>query len=258
MGFLPDGRLTALKAVRRDYTDWYSGRVFNGAGTTISWPRDNRSEPVDETAECSHLGFHVGVYDYVKDFCPHDGHIMLVAFWPHDVIAVASYEGGRKMRVWEYEVLEELDRDKLLEFIEANGDLVLRSNTPAMPEDEEDSLHAYDFSGFGEDEGPMLEDEEDEVGYHTQPPEVPNYEPITITIPLSEVERGVDEAVFDDLIQYDRDTTLADLDLITSRHSLRKFERRLVSRFKLGYVKLAEDDTFETIVETIRNATGLT
>jgi hypothetical protein len=119
-GFLKDGRMGAFKAVRANFTDIHSGQFDNSPGKTLSMPR----EEVDDDAEktCS-AGFHLGALAYVQEF----GHIstsstngnkvVFCAFWPEHVVAIPVDYDGKKMRVWQYEVLEEVAPESVQEFL---------------------------------------------------------------------------------------------------------------------------------------------
>lgn len=129
LGFLPDGRIAALKYVSRDYTDCHSGTYSNKVGDTPSMERSDVDANPDN--ECS-SGLHLGAYDYVTQYYDSSKRIMLCAFWPSDVVAVPRDYNGQKMRVSKYEVLEEMDLATLRDFVFANSNL-LRSYQVTMP-----------------------------------------------------------------------------------------------------------------------------
>ena len=61
----PSGHFLAYKAVRRDYTDIYSGSVSNAIGQRPTMPRNQISDDADLAC---HVGFHVGALKYAQDF----------------------------------------------------------------------------------------------------------------------------------------------------------------------------------------------
>lgn len=122
LGFLPDGRLTALKAVRSDWKDKHSGTIDNSPGRTITMPRHEISD--DPSVHC-HIGLHVGTWEYVSSFARNDSdRILLCAFWPEHVVAVPN-DNTTKIRVCEYSTLSELSRKDVAEFIERNQSMVV-------------------------------------------------------------------------------------------------------------------------------------
>lgn len=131
LGFLEDGRIAALKGVDRNYMDCHTHTFDNSVGKVLEMPREAVDPNPDN--ECS-SGFHLGAHDYVVGhYGENHSRIMLCAFWPRDVVAVPRDYSGQKMRVAKYEVLEEMDRAKLVEFIEENRTLLRRHSQIAMP-----------------------------------------------------------------------------------------------------------------------------
>jgi len=163
-GFLKDGRMGAFKAVRGDFTDIHSGKFDNSPGQNLSMPREDVDDDPEQT--CS-AGFHLGALSYVQDF----GHIttneattnkvVFCAFWPEHVVSVPVDYDGKKMRVWQYEVLEEVAPESVQEFLKArefvindHDDVYDVDDVEDEPEDEpEDDRSPYD-KGFahGHDE----------------------------------------------------------------------------------------------------------
>lgn len=170
LGFLPDGRIVALKGVNDNYTDCHTGRFDNKVGQVLEMTREKVDN--DPDMECS-SGFHLGAYDYVKNYYGGVGRrIMLCAFWPRDVVAVPRDYNGQKMRVCKYEVIDEMDKTKLLQFIEENQSL-LRSYEVRMPaenrldaaiervEDDYDDTAPGPLDGDEEDQDDEIEAEEE-------------------------------------------------------------------------------------------------
>ena len=123
-GFLKDGRMGAFKAVRADFLDIHSGKFDNSPGKVVSMPREDVDDDPEKT--CS-AGFHLGALSYVQNF----GHIttngdtsnkvVFCAFWPEHVVAIPVDYDGKKMRVWQYEVLEEVAPESVQEFLKARS-----------------------------------------------------------------------------------------------------------------------------------------
>jgi len=125
LGFLPDGLLTGLKAVKHNFMDKRTGKIDNSPGKFISMPRHEISD--DPDLHC-HTGLHVGSWDYVSSFASNaDDRIILVAFWPEDVVCVPR-DLQTKIRVCAYESLSELQRSDVELFIQNNQVLVDASN----------------------------------------------------------------------------------------------------------------------------------
>jgi hypothetical protein len=137
-GFLKDGRMGAFKAVRGDFTDIHSGKFDNKPGQALSMPREDVDDDPEQT--CS-AGFHLGALSYVQDF----GHIttnadtsnkvVFCAFWPEHVVSVPVDYDGKKMRVWQYEVLEEVAPESVQEFLKARSLIInpTEVKTPYQP-----------------------------------------------------------------------------------------------------------------------------
>jgi hypothetical protein len=130
LGFLPDGRITGFKKVRHDYKDGHTGTFDNAVGAHVEIPREQVDPDPDQS--CS-SGLHIGALGYVKDFgCGYDDRIMLVAFWPRDAVAVPRDYNGSKLRVTAYDVIDELDKAYVDEFLGRNQ-TVVRGYVPETP-----------------------------------------------------------------------------------------------------------------------------
>jgi hypothetical protein len=99
-----DGRFIAYKWVQDNYTDVHTGKFDNSVGKIISMPRNKVDD--DRSVTCS-TGLHVCSSGYTK-FGPR---LMLVAVNPRDVVSVPDDYNNAKMRVCEYEVVDEIDAD---------------------------------------------------------------------------------------------------------------------------------------------------
>jgi hypothetical protein len=86
-------------------------------------PRDEVDDDPDHT--CSH-GLHVGALEYIPHFGLYqsDRRVVLVAVAAEDFVAVPKDYDGTKARVCKYEVLEEVDKKFIAEFVEGNQTVV--------------------------------------------------------------------------------------------------------------------------------------
>lgn len=135
LGFMPDGRLTGLKAVRFNFMDKWAGRFNNAPGKICEMPREAIS---DNPGEHCAPGLHVGSWSYVANYADRDSdRIVLVAFWPEDVVAVPN-DLQTKIRVSKYESLLELDRSAVDAFIEKNNLVVDTGNDDDLFDDDDD------------------------------------------------------------------------------------------------------------------------
>ena len=96
-----DGRFIAYKWVRDNYRDQHSGKFDNSVGQVVKMER--RDVDDDRQQTCS-SGLHVCSKAYGK----FSQRLMLVAVNPRDVVSVPYDYNNSKMRVCEYEVIEEL------------------------------------------------------------------------------------------------------------------------------------------------------
>ncbi len=147
-----DGCFLAYKAVRNDYTDIYSGKIFNGIGGVVSMPRNM----VDDNygIDCSN-GLHVGALDYVVQYghfkkgeAPAAGgnRLLIVKVNPKDVVSVPKYEGHTKMRVCEYTVASEIN-----DVIKELDKVVYTSKAEEIQPDNDDYGYGEDYSDSNDD-----------------------------------------------------------------------------------------------------------
>jgi hypothetical protein len=96
-----DGRFIAYKWVTSDYKDSHTRRMDNSVGQIVKMDRSGVDD--DRSRTCS-SGLHVCTQFYTK----FSDKLMLVAVNPKDVVSVPVDYNNAKMRVAEYEVLEEI------------------------------------------------------------------------------------------------------------------------------------------------------
>lgn len=106
---LPDGRILGYKAIESDWWDKHTGRSNHYTiGSVHTMPRGMVDDNPDN--DCSY-GLHVGTYAYAKGFrSSNDDRIVLVAFWPSDIVSVPNYDTA-KIRVCKLEVIAEYHGD---------------------------------------------------------------------------------------------------------------------------------------------------
>lgn len=104
-----DGRFVAYKWVRENYRDSHSGKFDNSVGQIVSMPR--RDVDDNRQVTCS-TGLHVCSAHYSK-FAEK---LMLVAVNPKDVVSVPDDYNNGKMRVCEYEVIDEIAENDYINF----------------------------------------------------------------------------------------------------------------------------------------------
>jgi hypothetical protein len=100
-----DGYFLAYKYVREDYKDCHSGKFDNTPGQVVKMPRNKVQD--DPNILCSY-GLHVGALSYVTN----NGHkVVVVKVNPRDVVSVPTDYNNTKMRVCEYEVVSDYERE---------------------------------------------------------------------------------------------------------------------------------------------------
>jgi len=125
-----DGHFLAYKAVRPDFKDKFSGTIDNSVGSHPKIPRNQVDN--DRSKGCS-KGIHVGNLKYVRSFGVHGDKFLLVKVNPRDVVSVPLECECQKMRVCEYHVLSEHDRNELLKgllYSEQGKEVVGSTYTP--------------------------------------------------------------------------------------------------------------------------------
>lgn len=96
-----DGRFIAYRGVTTDFKDKHTGKFDNSPGAVCKMPRELVDDNPNQT--CS-SGLHVACYQYAKDFGPKLVEVMVN---PRDVVCVPVDYNGTKMRVCEFEVVQE-------------------------------------------------------------------------------------------------------------------------------------------------------
>lgn len=134
----PDGCFLAYKLVQDNYKDVHSGTYDNSVGQVVRMERrlvDDRRENT-----CSH-GLHVCSLGYLGSF--YGDRLMLVKVNPRDVVSIPSDYGNTKMRVCEYHVIQELDKNTIQEFNDSLQAVYVEPE-PAFDDGDEDDEPVYD------------------------------------------------------------------------------------------------------------------
>ena len=141
-----DGCFLAYKAINRDYTDKYTGKISNKVGDKVKMPYEEVT--ADPTMHCS-SGLHCGSIDYVRSYgnfkVDENGEqigdrLVTVKVNPNAVVSVPEDSDRQKVRVYRYVVHEE---------IENPYDLVPKYEAPVYYDDEG---NVYDQDVFGDDD----------------------------------------------------------------------------------------------------------
>jgi len=141
-----DGCFLAYKAINRDYTDKYTGKISNKVGDKVKMPYEEVT--ADPTKHCS-SGLHCGSIDYVRSYgnfkVDENGEqigdrLVTVKVNPNAVVSVPEDSDRQKVRVYRYVVHEE---------IENPFDLIPKYEAPVYYDSEG---NVYDEDVFGDDE----------------------------------------------------------------------------------------------------------
>ena len=101
-----DGHFLAYKKIREDFTDIYTQKIDNSVGAVVKVRRNQVDE--DSTRTCSY-GLHVCSRGYLPHFgCGAGSRVVLVKVHPANVVAVPADYNNAKMRVCEYEVVDDI------------------------------------------------------------------------------------------------------------------------------------------------------
>lgn len=151
MPITEDGHFLAYKKVRSDYKDIHSGKFDNVVGAVFEMPRNKVDEDAQRT--CS-VGFHVCSYDYLPHFASSgNDRVMVCKINPAHVVAIPADYNDTKMRVYKYEVTDEVTDyfkagEKVLSSAavmdEKRQFVVLFSNSDWLAEDEEGKYFTLD------------------------------------------------------------------------------------------------------------------
>lgn len=137
LGFLPDGRITAFKVIKSNWHDSYTGTFDNSIGKLVEMPRADVDDDWQHT--CS-PGLHLGALEYIPTYGLYksDRRVVLCAFWPEDAVAIPKDYDGSKLRVCRYEVMSEVDKKFIADFVESHQTVV------AAEDDDDDDDYADD------------------------------------------------------------------------------------------------------------------
>ena len=141
MPITEDGDVLGYKAIKRDWHDWHTGKVFNGIGTQV--PPMLRNTVDDNWGVACSQGYHVGALSYVRHFHWNEGRMVIVKFNPTDVVTVPSNETN-KLRVTTYKVIGEMAQELVEPLYKNDGSVY-------SLEDEDDDYYDDDDSELEDD-----------------------------------------------------------------------------------------------------------
>lgn len=158
-----DGHFLAYRVVRPDFKDKYSGTIDNSVGSTPNIPRNQVDN--DRSKGCS-KGLHVGNLEYVRSYGSVNDKFLLIKVNPRDVVSVPTDCNFQKMRVCEYHVVSEHDRNQLLKgllYSKQGKEVVGSPSTPY-------SSQSDPFDSYRDDDDPVddfddYDDEDDDYGW---------------------------------------------------------------------------------------------
>ena len=104
----PDGHFLAYKRVREDYKDCHTGTMDNSIGQVVEMERHDVDDNKDNT--CS-TGLHFCAMSYLSSFG--GARTVIVKINPADVVSIPSDYNDAKGRACRYEVIGEVDADKV-------------------------------------------------------------------------------------------------------------------------------------------------
>lgn len=104
----PDGYFLAYKRVREDYKDCHTGTMDNSVGKVVEMARYDVDDNKDNT--CS-TGLHFCSKEYLSSFG--GARTVIVKINPADVVSIPSDYNQTKGRACRYEVVGEIDADKV-------------------------------------------------------------------------------------------------------------------------------------------------
>ena len=119
-----DGHFMAYKRVKEDFKDQYTGTIDNTPGQIVEMERNKVNDNCNQT--CSH-GLHFAGRSYIKSFG--GAKLIAVKINPRDVVSIPVDYNNSKGRCCRYEVISELDLEKLL-----SGEEVFDAAVYAAPE----------------------------------------------------------------------------------------------------------------------------
>jgi hypothetical protein len=97
-----DGCFLAYKAVKADYTDYFTGKTDNRPGAEPEMPRNKIS---DDPNKACHVGWHCGALSYAQTYGDESRRIIIVRIDPENVVCIPYDESCRKMRICKYKVI---------------------------------------------------------------------------------------------------------------------------------------------------------
>lgn len=150
-----DGCFIAYRGVTEDFKDNHTRTFDNKPGSVCSIPRDQVDDNPNNT--CS-KGLHVACFDYAKGF---GARLVEVKVNPKNVVCVPTDYNGTKMRVCEFEVIQECEKPRDEQLYDYDPDEYVEEDRQEMVDDfyqENEAGHCEcctdgcDLSGYGCDD----------------------------------------------------------------------------------------------------------
>lgn len=99
-----DGHFIAFKGVRMDYTDHHTGKFNNSVGQVVTM---DRTEVDDDPNNTCSSGLHACATEYLSGGMFSGDRIVVLKINPRDVVSIPTDYNFSKMRVCQYEVIDE-------------------------------------------------------------------------------------------------------------------------------------------------------
>ncbi len=138
----PDGCFIALKNVQGDFKDIHSGTFDNSPGRVVSMPRQNVDD--DQNRTCS-SGLHACASPYLDHFYTSGGKTVAVKINPRDVVSIPGDYNFAKLRVCQYEVISEVNRDDITKI---DNSVVYSTGQDYLAEYEEEFASEYEADEY--------------------------------------------------------------------------------------------------------------
>lgn len=112
-----DGRFSAYKKIKEDWTDIYTGKISHKIG---SKPKMNRKDVDDDRTRTCSIGLHFCAFGYLSSYGGSGSGVRVVEVLinPKDVMAIPTDYSFKKGRCATYEVAREIGEGKRIELTE--------------------------------------------------------------------------------------------------------------------------------------------
>jgi hypothetical protein len=112
----PDGCFLAYKIVKEDYSDLWSGTIYNYIGSTVTMPGGRDAVDSIRTNTCSR-GLHFCSKGYLTAYGAVTGtRVLVLKINPADVVSIPVDYNFAKGRTWKYQVIGEMVREQAQQY----------------------------------------------------------------------------------------------------------------------------------------------